>query len=145
MFSAGLQLLCLNTPCAEIFSQDDVRCFHMFQRCFQMFSAVFRCSQEALNWSQIFYRDSQMCSRCSQMFTDVFRMLRWVLWPWAWWILWSFQMKVCTLMIQRNLMIPSYSMINIKYPKVNGDTSISDGLVLNSVSSCVNLSNMKTY
>ena len=45
MFSAALQLLCITTPCADIFSQDDVRCFQMFQRCFQMFSAVFRYSQ----------------------------------------------------------------------------------------------------
>ena len=53
MFSAGLQLLCITTPCADIFSQDDVRCFHMFQRCFQMFSNVLQ---------------------CSQLFSDVFRM-----------------------------------------------------------------------
>ena len=36
---------------------------------FQMFSET----QDALNLSQIFYRDSQMCSdvlRCSQMFSD---------------------------------------------------------------------------
>ena len=39
----------ITTACADIFSQDDVRCFQMFQRCFQMFSAVFRCSQDALN------------------------------------------------------------------------------------------------
>ena len=36
---------CITTTCADIFSQDDVRCLQMFQRCFQMFSAVFRCSQ----------------------------------------------------------------------------------------------------
>ena len=41
--------------------------------CFQIF-------QDALNWSQIFFRDSQMCSRCAQMcsrcpqmFSDVHR------------------------------------------------------------------------
>ena len=49
-------------------------------------------------------------------------------------IWWSFQMKVWTLMIQRNLMIPSYSMIpairwsigsmDFDNPKVQGDTSI---------------------
>ena len=66
-------------------------------------------------------------------------------------IWWSFQMKVWTLMIQRNPMIPSYSMIpairwspaipwsptirwsigsmDFDYPKVSGDTSITDGLV----------------
>ena len=72
-------------------------------------------------------------------------------------ILWSFQMKVWTLMIQRNSMIPNYSMvpaiwwpsairwspairwppairwsigsIDFDNPKVYGDTSISDGLV----------------
>ena len=60
-------------------------------------------------------------------------------------IWWSFQMKVWTLMIQRNSMIPnylmipsylmisSYSMINwsmdFDNPKVYGDTSITDGLV----------------
>ena len=52
---------------------------------------------------------------------------------------WSFQMKVWTLMIQRNLMIPNYSMIpaiwwsigsmDFNKPKVYGDTSITDGLV----------------
>ena len=41
-----------NHPLCGHFSQDNVRCFRMFQRCFQMFqrcfqmfSAVFRCSQ----------------------------------------------------------------------------------------------------
>ena len=80
MFSAGLQLLCITTPCADIFSQDDVRCFQMFQRCFQMFqrcfqmfSAVFRCSQDAPNWSQIFYTDFQICSRSAQLFSNIHR------------------------------------------------------------------------
>ena len=27
LFSAGLQLLCITAPCADIFSHDDVRCF----------------------------------------------------------------------------------------------------------------------
>ena len=60
-------------------------------------------------------------------------------------IWWSFQMKVWTLMIQRNPMIPNYSMIpairwspaiqwsiesmDFDNPKVYGDTSITDGLV----------------
>ena len=60
-------------------------------------------------------------------------------------IWWSFQMKVWTLMIQRNLMIPNYSMIpairwspvirwsigsmDFDNPKVYGDTFIADGLV----------------
>ena len=47
-----------------------------------------------------------MFSRCSQ---DVFRMLWWILWAGGIW--WSFQMKVWTLMVQRNSMIPNYSMI----------------------------------
>ena len=42
MFSAGLQLLSITAPCADIFAQDDVRCF-------QMISAVYKCSQDALN------------------------------------------------------------------------------------------------
>ena len=62
-------------------------------------------------------------------------------WPGRIW--WSFQMKVWTLKIQRNLMIPNYSMIpairwspaiwwsivsiHFHNPKVYGDTSISDG------------------
>ena len=54
-------------------------------------------------------------------------------------IWWSFQMKVWTLMIQRNSMIPNYSMIpairwsigsmDFDNPKVYGDSSITDGLV----------------
>ena len=72
-------------------------------------------------------------------------------WPGGFW--WSFQMKVWTLKIQRNLMIPNYSMIpaaairwspGIRWSpairwsnrsmdfdnrKVYGDTSITDGLV----------------
>ena len=73
-------------------------------------------------------------------------------WPGGIW--WSFQMKVWTLKIQRNPMIPNYSMIpaaairwspgirwspairwsirsmDFDKPKVYGDTFISDGLVL---------------
>ena len=73
-------------------------------------------------------------------------------WPCGIW--WSFQMKVWTLKIQRNPMIPNYSMIpaaafrwsqgipwspairwsirsmDFDKPKVHGDTSITDGLVL---------------
>ena len=70
-------------------------------------------------------------------------------WPGGIW--WSFQMKVWTLKIQRNPMIPNYSMIpaaairwspairwSIKSMdfdnwKVYGDTSITDGLVLTSM------------
>ena len=33
-------------------------------------------SQDALNSSQIFYRDSQMCLRCAQMFSYVHRCFR---------------------------------------------------------------------
>ena len=49
----------ITTPCADIFSQD------------------------TLNWSHIFFRDSQICLRCaqlrcSQMLTDVFRCF-WIL------------------------------------------------------------------
>ena len=46
-------------------------------------------------------------------------------------------MEVWTLMIQRNSMIPRYSMIqrdlDFDNPKVHGDTSIFVGLVLNAV------------
>ena len=76
---------------------DDFRCFPMFSAVFRCFPTVFRCSQlfsdvfswvvtfmdnhplcrhfsqDALNWSQIFFRDSQMCLRCAQMFSDVHR------------------------------------------------------------------------
>ena len=64
-------------------------------------------------------------------------------WPGGIW--WSFQMKVWTLMVQRNPLIPNYSMIpairrsaairwtigsmDFDNPKVYGDTSITDGLV----------------
>ena len=41
----------------------------------------------------------------------------------------SFQMKVWTLMIQSNLMIPDIPWFQLDNPKVYGDTSISDGLV----------------
>ena len=80
-----------------------------------------------------------MFSRCSQ---DVCRIIPG----------WSFQMKVWTLMIQRNSMIPNYSMIpaiqwsptiwwspairwsirsmDFDKSKVYGDTYITDGLVL---------------
>ena len=64
-------------------------------------------------------------------------------------IWWSFQMKVWTLMIQRNSMIPNYSMIrairwsigsmDFDNPKVYGDTSITYGLVHNRIVSCVPL------
>ena len=80
LFSAGMQLLCITTACAGIFSHDGVRCFQIiqrcfqvFQRCFQMFSAVFRCSQDAPNWSQIFYTDFQICSRSAQLFSNIHR------------------------------------------------------------------------
>jgi len=75
-----------------LFSDDVFRMISDDFRCFAMFSDVFswvvtfmdnhplctaQCadiiSQDALNWSQIFYRDSQMCSRCAQMFWDVHR------------------------------------------------------------------------
>ena len=67
-------------------------------------------------------------------------------WPGGIW--WSFQMKVWTLKIQRNPMIPNYSMIpaaairwspairwsirsmDFDNRKVYGDTSITDGLVI---------------
>ena len=95
-----------------------------------------------------------MCSdvlKCSQMFSDNYR--------------WSFQMKVWTLMIQRNPMIPIYSMIpairwslaipwssaigwsigsmNFDNPKVYGDTSITEGLVFNGALSKLNHTNKK--
>ena len=72
-------------------------------------------------------------------------------WPGGIW--WSFQMKVWTLKIQRNPMIPNYSMIpaaairwspairwsirgmDFDNRKVYGDTSITDGLV-NAVTDC---------
>ena len=115
---------------------DVLRCSHMFSddhRCFWIFS---RYSIDVL----------LMFSRCSLdvlrmfagFFQDVFRMLWWVLWAW-WNFKWSLQMKVWTLMIQRNSMIPNYSMIpairwsirsmDFDKPKVYGDTSITDGLV----------------
>ena len=117
-----------------------------------------------------FYRDSQICSRCAQVFSDVHRCFLRMFAGFfqdvlgcsdgscgPYWIWWSFQMKVWTLMIQRNSMIPNYSMIpaiwsspairwslairwcpaiwwsigsmDFDNPKVYGDTSITDGLV----------------
>ena len=93
-------------------------------------------SQDALNWSQLFYTDFQMCSRCAQMysddhrcfwlfsrystcslnvlriftgfFQDVFGMLRWVLW--VWW----------------NLMIISNECMDLNDPKEFADPQLFD-------------------
>ena len=138
----------------------------MCLRCAQMFPDVHRCfwifSRNSIGVLLMFSRSSLDVPRMfAGFFQDVFRMLLWVLK--AWWNLMIISNESMDLndpkefddprlfddpsysVIPSYLMIPSYSMINIKYPKGNGDTSISDGLVLNSVSSCVNLSNMKTY
>ena len=98
----------------------------MFSRCFQDVCRIFPgCLQDF----------SRMFSGCSDG----------SYWPGGIW--WSFQMKVRTLKIQRNPMIPNYLMIpaaaiwwspDIRWsircmdfdnPKVYGDTSITDGLV----------------
>ena len=56
---------------------DVLSCFPVFFSCFQPLWITTPCvdifSHDAFNWSQIFYRDSQMCSRCAQMFSDVHR------------------------------------------------------------------------
>ena len=121
--------------CSQMHS-DDYRCFWIFSRySIDVLSMSFRCSLDVLRMFAGFFQ-------------DVFRMLRWVLW--AWWNLMIIWMKVCTLMIQRNPMIPNYLMIpaiwwspairwspaipwsigsmDFDNPKVFGDTSISDGL-----------------
>ena len=140
--------------CSQMFS-DDHRCFWIFSRysidVLLMFS---RCSLDVLRMFAGFFQ-------------DVFRMLRWVLWAW-WDFKWSFQMKVWTLMIQRNSMIPNYSMIpaiwwspairwsqaiwwspaiwwsigsiDFDNPKVHGDNSFTDGLVFDRRSGYVGLS-----
>ena len=88
-----------------------------------------------------------MLSGCLQDFSSMFSGCSdGSYWPGGIW--WSFQMKVWTLKIQRNPMIPNYSMIpaaairwspatwwsirsmDFDNRKVYGDTSITDGLVL---------------
>ena len=133
IFSAGLEILWITTPFTDIFSRD------------------------ALNWSLIFYKDSQMCLRCAQMFPEVHRCFQMtfldfvyifyrcphdVFWMFSGYlqdfsrrfsgcsdgsygpggIWWSFQMKVWTLIIQRNLMIPNYWMI----PAIRWSNGIMD-------------------
>ena len=120
-----------------------------------MFSAVFRCSQlfcDIFSWV-ITFMDNHTSVRCitnpctrillsslyevGNLWQDQDASVDLMLWG-------SFQMKVWTLMIQRNLMIPgiqwshlyddqkeiSIRRMDFDNPKVYGDTSISDGLVL---------------
>ena len=53
LFSGWYQMILDVFRCFQLGCNYDVMCF-------QMFSAVFRCSQDVLNWSQIFYGDSSI-------------------------------------------------------------------------------------
>ena len=111
--------------CSQMFS-DDHRCFWIFSRysidVLLMFS---RCSQDICRIFPGCFHDALMGLVGLVDFDDHFK------WKYGQW----------TLMVQRNSMIPSYLTIpgiwwsigsmDFDNPKVYGDTSISDGLVLN--------------
>ena len=105
-----------------------------------------------LNWSPIFFRDSQMCLRCAQMFSDVHRcvqMITDVFWIFSWYSIDVILMfSRCFLDVPR--MFAGFFQDDIRWspvirwspairssiggmdfddPKVYGDTSISNGLV----------------